>query len=116
MPRDETQTFFTYVGCRTTRERNARGKGLNVYRMDAETGRWDHIQLVPGVVNPSFLAFDNTRQVLFAVHGDGSEASAFRIDPATGKLAPINRQSTRGGIRSISPSIHPTVFSSYPIT
>src|SRR5690349_6068538 len=41
-------SFFVYVGCRTTRERNARGDGINVYRMDAASGSWEHVQLVPG--------------------------------------------------------------------
>jgi len=96
IPQQGTRAFFTYVGCRTTRERNARGDGLNVYRMEAETGHWDHVQLISGVVNPSFLAFDNTLRVLFTVHGDSSDVSAFQIEPATGKLELINRQSTRG--------------------
>ncbi len=33
--------FFAYVGSRTTRERNARGEGINVYRVDAKTGAVD---------------------------------------------------------------------------
>ncbi len=88
--------YFAYVGCRTTRERNARGDGINVYRMDAASGRWEHVQLVPDLINPSFLAFDRTKRFLYTVHGDSSEVSGFRIDPATGRISPINRQSTRG--------------------
>lgn len=87
---------FAYVGCRTTRERNARGDGINVYRVDAASGRWEHVQLVPGLLNPSFLAFDRTKSFLYTVHGDGDAVSAFRVHPATGRLAPINRQGTKG--------------------
>lgn len=29
---------YAYVGCRTTRERNARGKGLKVYEISEATG------------------------------------------------------------------------------
>lgn len=94
--RSDPPSFFVYVGCRTTRERNARGNGLNVFRMEAATGRWSHVQLVGDLVNPSFVAFDNTRRVLFTVHGDSSEASSFRIDDASGTLALISRQSTQG--------------------
>jgi 6-phosphogluconolactonase len=87
---------FAYVGSRTTRERNARGDGINVYREDAATGRWTHLQLVSGLANPSYLAFDRTQQFLYAVHGDLSDISAFRIEPATGKLTFINSAGTFG--------------------
>ncbi|HTO64224.1 MAG TPA: lactonase family protein [Bradyrhizobium sp.] len=90
------QNSFVYVGARTTRVRNARGDGLNVYGMDNATGAWRHIQLLGDLVNPSFLAFDRNRQFLYTVHGDLSDVTAMSIDPATGKLAVINRQSTEG--------------------
>lgn len=80
---------FAYAGRRTTRERNARGGGTNVHRVDAATRRWEHVQLVPGLVNPSFLAFDRTKCSLYTVHGDGDAVSGFRVDPASGRLAPI---------------------------
>lgn len=88
--------YFAYVGCRTTRERNARGDGINVYRVDAPTGRWEHVQLLPGLVNPSFLAFDRTGRCLYTVHGDSSEVSSYRIDGATGRITPLNKQDTKG--------------------
>ena len=87
---------FAYTGCRTTRERKARGDGINVYRVDAATGRWDHVQLLAGLVNPSFLALDAAKRTLYTVHGDSSEVSSFRIDPETGRIWPLNQQSTRG--------------------
>ena len=87
---------FAYVGCRTTRERNARGEGISVYRVDPASGAWSLVQLVRGLVNPSFLAFDREQRFLCAVHGDFSEITAFRIDPAGGELALLNRQSTGG--------------------
>jgi len=88
--------FFAYVGSRTTRERNARGDGINVYRVDAKTGQWTHVQLIGGLANPSFLAFDRTRRFLYAVHGDLTDISAFAIEPRTGKLTHLNSVSTFG--------------------
>jgi 6-phosphogluconolactonase len=85
-----------YVGACTTRERNARGNGLNVYRVDATSGQWTHVQLLADLINPSFLALDRTRRCLYAVHGDLTEISAFAIAPDTGKLQFLNRQSTEG--------------------
>lgn len=87
---------FAYTGRRTTRERNARGDGINVYRVDAATGRREHVQLVADLVNPSFLALDAAKRTLYTVHGDASEVSGFRIAPETGRLSALNRQSTRG--------------------
>jgi len=92
----ERSTYFAYVGCRTTRERNARGEGINVYRAAAQTGRWSHIQLISGLANPSYLAFDRSNRFLYAVHGDLTDISAFAIDPGTGKLTHLNSVSTFG--------------------
>ncbi|MCJ9700348.1 lactonase family protein [Bradyrhizobium sp. SHOUNA76] len=92
----EGSTSYVYVGARTTKERNARGDGLNVYRMDNASGEWTHLQLLGDLVNPSFLAFDRTRRFLYTVHGDLSDITAMAIDPADGKLRVINRQSTEG--------------------
>ena len=88
-------TGFAYVGCRTSRERKAKGDGIAVYRIGAD-GAWTQVQLLRDLVNPSYLAFDRTRRFLYTVHGDGSEASAFRIDPATGQLHFLNRVTTGG--------------------
>ena len=93
MPKD---IYYAYVGARTTRERNARGNGLNVYRVDAKTGLWTHIQLVETLANPSFLAFDRSQDFLYAVHGDLSDITSFSIDAESGKLKEINRRSTQG--------------------
>ena len=89
-------SYFAYVGCRTSRERNARGDGIGVYSVDAVTGRWQHVQLLSGLLNPSFLALSKDKRFLYTVHGDGSEISSFTIDAATGQITPLNQQSTRG--------------------
>jgi len=70
--------------------------GINLFRVEPADGSWTHLQLVDGLVNPSFLAFDRRRRCLYTVHGDGSEASAFAIDATTGRLTFVNRQDTGG--------------------
>ena len=92
----EAAAYFAYVGCRTTQVRNARGVGINVYRGSGKTGQWTHLQLISGLANPSYLAFDRGRRFLYAVHGDLQDISAFSIDPATGKLTHLNSVSTFG--------------------
>ena len=99
-------SYFAYVGCRTTRERNARGDGITVYRIDAN-GAWERTQLVDKLLNPSYLAFDRTKRVLYTVHGDSSELSAFRIDAKTGGLTLLNQQSTQG-LNPVHVTVDPT--------
>jgi 6-phosphogluconolactonase (cycloisomerase 2 family) len=80
--------MFAYVGCYTTPDRDGRGEGINVYRMDTDSGAWTQVQLVADQPNPSFLAFDSRQQHLYCVHGgdDYSKVSAFSIDAASGEL------------------------------
>src|SRR5438034_5648250 len=58
--------MFVYVGCYTTKQRNARGEGINVYSMDRTSGIWTHVQLVKDLVNPSWLALDQQQRVLYS--------------------------------------------------
>lgn len=88
--------MFAYVGSRTTRERNARGDGISVFRIDQSNGGLTPVQVVGDLVNPSFLALDRSGEHLYTVHGDLSDVSAFKVDKASGKLTFINRQGTGG--------------------
>jgi len=94
-------TAFAYVGGYTTRDRNGRGEGINVYRVDAGSGAWSHLQLLGDIANPSWLLLDRPGRVLYAAHGEGVEASAYAIDPASGRLRALGRQPTGGtnGVR-----------------
>ncbi len=83
-----------YVGCRTTCERNARGRGIEVYEIDGD-GRWTHARTVVAGDNPSYLAIDSGGRCLHAVHGDGSTISSFAISP-DGGLRPIGSRGTQG--------------------
>ncbi|WP_186156598.1 lactonase family protein [Burkholderia gladioli] len=87
---------FAYVGCRTTRERNARGKGIGIYAVDPDTTAWTLLGIHPTLDNPSFLALDDAQAVLYAIHGDGSQASAYRIDAETGRLTDLGAVSCDG--------------------
>src|SRR3569832_465084 len=83
--RGGSMSAFAYVGCRTSRERNAKGDGISVYRVGAD-GAWSRVQQVRKQDKPTRQANERTRHNHNTVHGDGSEASAFRIDPASGEL------------------------------
>lgn len=86
--------MFAYTGCRTTRKRNARGKGIGIYTVSDD--QWTLTAIAPTLDNPSFLALNAEQSVLYAVHGDGADVSSFRIDDAGGTLTHLNTQSCLG--------------------
>ncbi|MBI2941734.1 MAG: lactonase family protein [Chloroflexi bacterium] len=105
MTSQDTTATFVFVGTYTRSDpRAARGaEGIYVYRLDPSTGALTHAHTMAGVVNPSFVALDPRHRCLYAVNEvqdiDGrtsGAASAFHIDPATGALSFLNRQSSGG--------------------
>lgn len=88
--------MFAYVGSRTTRERNARGDGISVYRCDPATGVLSLVQVHGDLVNPSFLTLNKAGNRLYAVHGDCEDISSFKVDRSSGKIDLLNQQSTQG--------------------
>lgn len=88
--------MFAYVGSRTTRERNARGEGLSVFELDPRSGELERVQLVEGLVNPSYLLLDHSGERLYCVHGDQFEVSAFAVDRSSGQLKLMGTQGTGG--------------------
>ncbi|MEK8025791.1 lactonase family protein [Pseudaquabacterium rugosum] len=93
--RPSPRTRIAYLGCRTTRERQAQGEGLSVLAQDADGGL-QPLQLLRGLVNPSYLLLNRAGSRLYAVHGDGHEVSAFAVDGASGRLRPLGTRSTQG--------------------
>jgi len=79
----ETLAWRAYVGCRTTRERAARGEGLRLFRVPAR-GAWEPLALERGLPNPSYLALDAAAANLYVVHGDGASLSHYALSPGGG--------------------------------
>lgn len=84
--------MYAYVGSRTSRERNARGEGISVFKVDQDRGILERVQVLGDLVNPSFLTFNKKGDVLYTVHGDEHEVSVFRVNPADGTLQFLQRQ------------------------
>lgn len=80
---------YAYVGCRTTRERNARGNGLKTYEINERTGEWRQLQCLEVEDNPSYQTMDQEKQYLYSVHGDRTRLSSYVI-LKDGTLAPLN--------------------------
>ncbi len=87
---------FAYVGCFTSEKRKARGKGVAVFRIDADTGTWTHVQACDAIANPGYIALDRTQRFLYSAHGDSSETASYARDPETGRLTFLNKQDTAG--------------------
>ncbi|MGN0373374.1 MAG: lactonase family protein [Enterocloster sp.] len=85
--------MYVYIGCRTTKERKARGKGIRVYQV--ENGQWELVQLLEGQVNPSYLCLDQEQKNLYSIHGDFSEVSSYAV-AEDGTLTYRNTVSTHG--------------------
>ena len=90
---------LVYVGTYT----NGKSKGIYAYRMDPGSGSFTALGLVAETPNPTFLEIEPARGLLFAANEitkfNGESAgsvSAFAIDTASGKLKPLNQQSSRG--------------------
>jgi 3-carboxymuconate cyclase len=96
---------FAYVGCRTSTWRGARGKGIEVFRIN-ESGKWKHVQHVESVQeNPSWLTLDPERKRLYVLHGDGDRVAVFNRDENTGMLTLLSDQTT--GPRHPNPALDP---------
>jgi 6-phosphogluconolactonase len=78
-------------------------KGIYRFDFDPATGQLTPAGLAAEAINPSFLAIHPSRQYLYAVgeisNFEGKKAggvSAFRINPATGKLTLLNQKPSGG--------------------
>ena len=90
-----TAPMLMYVGSFTGQQRG-HGEGLSVYSRRGESDGWTLIQVMKEVADPSFVIIDRQRRFLYSAHGDGTQATASRIDQVTGRLTVINQQPTGG--------------------
>lgn len=88
--------MFAYVGGYTTPDRDGRGNGINVYRVDEVSGGWTHLQHVAGLENPSLFTLNRNQSRLYSVHGGRNLISAFAIDQKTGFLTLLNQIECQG--------------------
>jgi 6-phosphogluconolactonase len=88
--------MFAFVGGYTTPDRDGRGNGINVYRVDADTGVWKHLQNIGELENPSLFTLNRAGTRLWSVHGGRNAISAFSVDSQTGYLTLLNQQDCGG--------------------
>lgn len=84
--------MYTYIGCRTTKERNARGLGIRIFDVNE---KWIPSTIVDSFDNPSYLITDNNKKFIYAVHGDFDKVSSYKIE-GDGNLTFLNRVDSTG--------------------
>ena len=47
--------MFAYIGGYTTADRDGRGNGINVFRVDPVNGAWSHLQHLGDLENPTLF-------------------------------------------------------------
>src|SRR2546423_3134524 len=99
MTTNGTATTLVYVGTYTHSLPHVQGqaRGIHVYRLDAVSGALTFAHTREGLANPSYLTLDPRHRYLYCVaeRAEG-QVHAFRIEPATGALTPLNHQSSQG--------------------
>lgn len=98
-PPADAAGLLVYIGTYT----GAKSKGIYVSRLDLKSGSLGTPELAAETPSPSFLAVHPTRPFLYAVNEVNTFAgkatgsvSAFSIDRATGRLTPLNQESSGG--------------------
>ena len=96
---EDVPDWQVYIGTYT----GGGSEGIYLLQLDGDTGQLENKGLAAKVDNPSFLALHPTLPCLYSV-GDGAIApdkrgglvSAFRIEPAEGRLTLLNQEPTEG--------------------
>jgi 6-phosphogluconolactonase (cycloisomerase 2 family) len=117
--------IFVYVGSYTTAQHGGGSlnpMGLSVFQFDPATGALSQIQQVRSA-NPSFVVLDPSLRFLYVTNeiadyeGQTSGSiEAYAIDPTTGMIKLLNRQSLNSPIPSqvaVDPTGHHLVVSNY---
>ncbi|MCV3737325.1 lactonase family protein [Rhizobium sp. TRM96647] len=78
----------------------ARGQGISVLRLSADTGRITPVSCFTALRNPTYLALADGRRMLYAVEEmperDGAAAVALSLDPRTGDMTLLARVGIAG--------------------
>jgi 6-phosphogluconolactonase len=99
--------MFAYVGCYTTPDRDGRGDGIHVYRVNDTGDVWTGIQHVGDLENPSLFTLRRDQSVLYSVHGGRNLVSAFSVDRASGHLTLLNQMDCQGS-NPVDAALDPT--------
>jgi 6-phosphogluconolactonase len=98
--KDISDHMRIYIGTYTS----GKSKGIYSAQFDTASGKLGALELAAETKNPSFLALHPNGRFLYAVSEmdntggkPGGAVAAFTVDAKTGKLTPLNQQSSGGG-------------------
>src|SRR5215467_12701157 len=122
---DPSGAMFAYVGSYTKNPPGGGSNnpvGLSVFKFDAATGALSPVQQVPSA-NPSFVALHPSRRFLYVINEiddyegrKSGSAEAYAIDPKTGTITLLNRQTLNSPIPAhlaLDPTGHQLVVANY---
>jgi 6-phosphogluconolactonase (cycloisomerase 2 family) len=122
---DPSGSVFVYVGSYTKNPPGGGSNnpvGLSVFRFDPATGALSPVQQVKSA-NPSFVALHPSRRFLYVINEiddfegrRSGSAEAYAIDPKTGTIKLLNRQSLNSPIPAhlaVDPTGHHLVVANY---
>jgi len=88
------EKMWVYIGGGT----DGKGGGIHRFELEMATGKLTPLGVTSGLANPSFLGLHPTGRFLYAVNEvwgkEGGTLSAFAIDPASGDLTFLNKESS----------------------
>lgn len=87
-----------------TYTRTGESKGIYGVRLDGATGRLGAPELVAAATDPAWLTRTPDGRFLYAIHGSPAQATAFAVDPATGRLTPLAGAPAAAG--TVNPPSH----------
>lgn len=94
------EQFLLYVGTYT----GSKSEGIYAYRFDSGSGEVTELGLAAKATNPTFLAVHPNGRFVYACNETdkwrdqpGGYVTAFKVEPATGRLTELNQQSSVGG-------------------
>ncbi len=99
--------MFAYVGGYTTEDRDGRGDGIHVWRVNSPGKAWSEIQHLGGLENPSLFTLRRDHSVLYSVHGGRRLITAFARDRTSGHLTLINHMDC-GGANPVDCALDPS--------
>ena len=89
------QDYNLVVGTYTN---NCDSKGIYVYDFNAETGKFKLKANTDKIENPSFLTVSTDKKFIYSVNESGQKStiSAFKYNPANGKMTFLNKKDSKG--------------------
>jgi 6-phosphogluconolactonase len=95
----DTAARLVYVGTYTDSlpHVQAKASGIDIYRLDMDSGALTYLSTCAGIANPSYLVLDAQGRHLYGVEETAEgQVHAFSVDPSTGTLTPLNHHPSHG--------------------